>query len=90
MRAQSPGLASGSPRWRYLLVVGVVVAGLVACDSPEARRSRGGGPGADIGNRRQVVQMHEGSKPFHDTPRLVRGGLTELKAAEQARQVSQR
>jgi hypothetical protein len=40
---------------------------LAACASPEAARSRGGGPGADIGNRRAVVEMHAGAKPYHDT-----------------------
>jgi len=31
-------------------------------------RTRGGGPGADIGNRDAVVQLHEGSRPFYGTP----------------------
>ncbi len=39
-----------------------------ACSSPEAARVRGGGPGADVGNRKPVVQMHEGARPYHDTP----------------------
>ena len=43
---------------------------LAACDSPEATRTQGGGPGADKGNRSETVRMHEGSKPFHETPRL--------------------
>ena len=34
------------------------------CASPETTRTRGGGPGADVGNRAKVVQMHEGSRPF--------------------------
>jgi len=45
---------------------------LAACSSPEASRTRGGGPGADVGNRTRIVQMHEGSKPFEKTPRLIR------------------
>jgi hypothetical protein len=44
---------------------------LAACASPEASRTSGGGPGADVGNRTRIVQMHEGSKPFEKTPRLI-------------------
>ncbi len=39
-----------------------------ACASPEATRERGGGPGADPGNRDAIVEIHEGSEPYHDTP----------------------
>ena len=53
---------------RALLVA--VALGLAACTSPEATRSRGGGPGADKGNRGDVVLMHEGSTPFEGTPHL--------------------
>jgi hypothetical protein len=42
---------------------------MAACGSPEATRMRGGGPGADVGNRAGIVQMHEGSQPFLGTPR---------------------
>jgi hypothetical protein len=45
---------------------------LLACASPEATRTRGGGPGADVGNRTRIVQMHEGSKPFDKTPQIIR------------------
>lgn len=38
------------------------------CRSPEATRVRGGGPGADIGNRNPVVEMHAGSRPYYETP----------------------
>ena len=38
-----------------------------AC-SPEARRVRGGGPGADVGNRGDEVVLHDARKPFHATP----------------------
>ena len=41
---------------------------LAACTSPESRRVRGGGPGADVGNRTPVVHMHEGARPYHGTP----------------------
>ena len=39
-----------------------------ACTSPEAGRARGGGAGADPGNRDAIVEMHDGAKPYHDTP----------------------
>ena len=44
---------------------------LLACASPETTRTRGGGPGADVGNRAKFVQMHEGSKPFERTPKII-------------------
>ena len=51
-----------------LLLASMVVAG---CESPEARRSRGGGPGADSQNRAEVVEMHAGSRQYFDTPVLI-------------------
>lgn len=69
---------------------GFLVVLLAACDSPEAMRQQGGGPGGDIGNRPDVVRMHEGSRPFHDTPRLVSGGTPELDTASQAREFGRR
>lgn len=48
-----------------LLLVGV----LTACNpSPEAGRQRGGGPGADVGNRNPEVQMHGRTNPNYRTP----------------------
>jgi hypothetical protein len=58
---------------------------LTACDSPEASRARGGGPGGDIGNRPEAVRMHEGSLPFHEVPRLVPLQTPALDSASQAR-----
>lgn len=77
---------------RTLAVVPVVVAlvvtvGLAACDSPEAVRTRGGDPGADIGNRGTPVRMHEGSRPYHDIPRLL-SGQPPLLPARQASEVA--
>jgi hypothetical protein len=46
----------------------VVILG--ACASPEATRVRGGGAGADVGNRTADVQMHEGSVIYANTPCL--------------------
>jgi hypothetical protein len=49
----------------------VVLAGLcLGCTSPEATRTRAGGPGADVGNRREIVSMHDGSDPYWATPRI--------------------
>jgi hypothetical protein len=31
---------------------------------------RAGGPGADVGNRTDVVRLHEGANPFWKTPRV--------------------
>ena len=44
---------------------------LAACSSPEAERVRGGGPGADTGNRGEPVRMHAGSQPYAKTPKLI-------------------
>ena len=49
-----------------LLVAAAVFAS--ACVSPEARRARGGGPGADIGNRGPTVVFHAGADPYYRTP----------------------
>jgi hypothetical protein len=64
--------------------------GLAACNSPEATRTQGGGPGGDTGNRPAVVRMHEGSRPFHDTPRLVPSETHAVDTASQAVGFSQR
>lgn len=67
-------LVSGS-YWRSLwshgkraLLFGGVLVGLCACTSPEAVRTRGGGPGADVGNRNAVVELHAGAHPYYHTP----------------------
>jgi hypothetical protein len=44
-----------------------------ACVPPEAERVRGGGKGADIGNRSPVVEMHAGSTIYPDERCAVRG-----------------
>ena len=53
------------------------LAALMGCDSPEASRTRGGGPGADVGNRARV-ELHGGSEMYYETPVLIperaRGG----------------
>ncbi len=61
---------------------------LAACASPEVSRARGGGPGADIGNRAKIVRMHEGADPFAKTPKLVPAQNPSLAGARQADQLS--
>lgn len=66
----------------------IIVLALAGCDSPETMRSRGGGPGADIGNRDKVVEMHEGSQPFWKTPKLIPAKSPPLEPASQADRLS--
>ena len=66
----------------------VVLCALVACTSPEAGRLRGGGPGADVGNRGKVVEMHEGSLPFWKTPKIITAKHPPLEPASQADRLS--
>ena len=63
---------------------------IVACVSPETTRTRGGGPGADIGNRAKFVQMHEGSRPFESTPKLIPAKHPPLNTASQADELSRK
>ena len=49
-----------------LLLIPLTAA--AACASPEAARTRGGGPGADVGNRTPTVEIHAGAQPYHGTP----------------------
>ena len=51
---------------RIILVLLAIAA--TGCRSPEADRKRGGGPGADQGNRDAIVEIHKGDDPYHDTP----------------------
>lgn len=67
------------------ILIGLLV---VACASPEATRVRAGGPGADVGNRGSVVNMHEGSQPFWNTPRLIGTQGPPLDTAHQADHLS--
>jgi hypothetical protein len=63
---------------------------LAGCASPETKRTRGGGPGADMGNRAKFVQMHEGSKPFEKTPKIIPAKHPPLAPASQADELSRR
>ena len=71
-----------------LITVAALVFYLAACASPETTRTRGGGPGADVGNRTKFVQMHEGSKPFERTPKIISAKNPPLGPASQADQLS--
>jgi hypothetical protein len=68
----------------------LIPLGLAACNSPEATRTQGGGPGGDTGNRPAIVRMHEGSRPFHHTPRLMPSEHPALEPASQAGEFGQR
>jgi hypothetical protein len=69
-----------------------VLFALAACASPETSRSRGGGPGADVGNRTtaKMVRMHEGADPFINTPKKIPSQGAPLAGARQADQLSRR
>ena len=59
------------------LAIALIAAGLVtmAC-SPEATRTRSGGPGADVGNRGSSVELHGRRNPdrmFYQTPAVGQG-----------------
>ena len=73
---------------RTAIVSLVVLCALAACTSPETGRSRGGGPGADVGNRTKFMRMHEGSDPFYKTPTLIRSQPPPLASARQADKLS--
>ena len=55
-----------APRGIRLFTVCLLV--LTACASPEAARTRGDGPGADVGNHRKPVEIHAGAHPYYKTP----------------------
>jgi hypothetical protein len=61
---------------------------LAGCASPETARTRGSGAGADVGNRGKILQMHEGSKPFEKTPRIISAKHPPLAPASQADELS--
>jgi hypothetical protein len=50
------------------VIATTVVLGLAACNSPETGWARGGGPGADIRNWGQPVELHAGAEPYYKTP----------------------
>lgn len=74
---------------RSLAAIVIASAAIAGCASPETSRTRGGGPGADTGNRPAVVKMHEGSRPFWNTPDRIELEHPPLEPARQAQQISQ-
>jgi hypothetical protein len=73
-----------------LALLTIIAAAVAACTSPETHRSRGGGPGADVGNRSSIVRMHEGSRPFEQTPKIIGAEHPPLESARQASEFSRR
>ena len=67
-----------------VLLIGCTAA--VGCVSPETTRVPGG-RGADVGNRPEVVKMHDGAEPFWKTPRRVTTHPP-LESTRQAEQLS--
>jgi hypothetical protein len=72
----------------YSLTVLISLLWFAACSSPEAARTRGVGPGADLGNRGKIVRMHEGARPYEKTPKLIPSEHPPLESANQADEVS--
>jgi hypothetical protein len=52
------------------LVILFALGALVAACSPEATRTRNGGPGADVGNRHGATELRGSIDPFHGVPRV--------------------
>jgi hypothetical protein len=71
-----------------ILLFFITIVVLAGCTSPETTRVRGGGPGADVGNRKEIVRMHEGARPFENTPKLISGKHPPLEPASQADELS--
>ena len=67
-RAGPEASSEGARCARPLAMTYVCALLLTACSSPEATRTRGGGPGADVGNRGSPVELHAGAQPYHKTP----------------------
>jgi hypothetical protein len=68
-----------------VLLIGCISA--VGCVSPESTRTRGG-RGADVGNRPEIVKIHDGAEPFWKTPQRETAGHPPLESARQAEQLS--
>ena len=71
-----------------MVITGVLL--VLGCTSPEVTRTRGGGPGADVGNRQETVRLHEGARPFENTPKLIPGKHPPLEPANQADAIRRR
>jgi hypothetical protein len=69
-------------------VVFIAFVMVCGCVSPEATRARGGGRGADVGNRPATVKMHDGSDPFWKTPERIKAEHGPLESSTQAERLS--
>ena len=71
---------------RAAAAIAAVAALVAGCSSPEATRMRAGGAGADVGNRGSVVTIHEGARPYWDTPERLHKdvGMRDLDSARHA------
>ena len=59
--------------WRRAIAA-LLVGAVLGCTSPEATRTRGEGPGADVGNHpRGPVQLHAGARMYTGTPTAGKG-----------------
>jgi hypothetical protein len=69
MRHTAP--AGMTPRISRGVAAGLAALALLAAAcSPEAGRTQGGGPGADVGNRTPSVDVHGPTDPYYQTPAL--------------------
>lgn len=60
--------------WRGWIALLLVAGAGLACTSPEATRTRGDGPGADVGNHpRGPVELHAGARMYAGTPTTGKG-----------------
>jgi len=72
-----------------VILLTIIAACAAGCTSPESRRTRGGGQGADRGNRPAAVKMHDGSDPFWNTPERIGKEHPPLDPARQAKRLDQ-
>ena len=60
--------------WRRWIAALLVAGTGLGCTSPEATRTRGGGPGADVGTHpRGPVELHAGARMYAGTPTAGKG-----------------
>ena len=69
--ARRSATVPGRRRALYLFLLTAVLA-VTACSSPEATRTRGGGPGGDVGNRAGAPDLHGSVDPYYGTPKTGR------------------
>ena len=54
--------------WLRSIGIALAAAAIFGCTSPEAERTRGGGPGADVGNHPvRPVELHGGANMYYGT-----------------------